>query len=131
MVGICKICKVRNITKRNIRFYHSNLMFVFFGFNFFSRISSRQRGGELISLSLTEPIRDEDLDVLVIKLTDDLVRLSDPVCRQRVQNVENYIHTHPNVKVFDPVESQRLTVDRLSLAKLFQHLDTNGRHLGD
>jgi inositol-1,3,4-trisphosphate 5/6-kinase/inositol-tetrakisphosphate 1-kinase len=85
---------------------------------------AKQRGAELIPLSLLEPIRD-DIDVLVLKLTDDLVRPSDPVCVQRVQTAQNYIRTHSHVKVFDPIESQRLTVDRLSLAKLFEYLSTH------
>jgi hypothetical protein len=82
-----------------------------------------------VFLPLTEPIREEDITVLVLKLTDELARLSDPMCAQRVQHAQDFIRTHPHIKVFDPIESQRLTVDRMSLAKLFEYLDAQGSRI--
>eukprot|EP00013_Stygamoeba_regulata_P021228 CAMPEP_0177657038 /NCGR_PEP_ID=MMETSP0447-20121125/15950_1 /TAXON_ID=0 /ORGANISM="Stygamoeba regulata, Strain BSH-02190019" /LENGTH=317 /DNA_ID=CAMNT_0019161323 /DNA_START=57 /DNA_END=1007 /DNA_ORIENTATION=- len=87
------------------------------------------KGVQCTRIDPQRPIAEQgDFDVALVKLTDYLVDETDAESRKILENWKNYTETHPEVCIVDPMESQRLVIDRLDTCKMLQtiHSEMDG-----
>lgn len=74
-----------------------------------------ERGYELKYIDLKKPIAQQgDFRAIIQKLTYEIVNGDD----EALMNFKEYVNSHPSVRVFDPLESAALTLNREALTKV-------------
>jgi len=89
---------------------------------------AESRGMELVPMNLDQGVEGlealGELDLIITKITDDLVRLDQSRHFNRIQTLEKYLATHPSVVDIEPLQMQRAVVDRQLIAELVSEIDT-------
>ncbi|XP_041942057.1 inositol-tetrakisphosphate 1-kinase [Alosa sapidissima] len=86
----------------------------------------RRRGIELVQLDLCQPLEDQGpLDVIIHKLTDLILEADQNHGEALVllQRVQDYIDTHPETIVLDPLPAIRTLLDRSKSYQLVHHIE--------
>jgi len=64
------------------------------------------------------------LDVILLKMTDELVKVStDEESAVIVQNARKLVALYPEAVLVDPIDSQALTIDRESMHNFFERIN--------
>uniref|UniRef100_A0A8K9UGF6 Inositol-tetrakisphosphate 1-kinase a n=1 Tax=Oncorhynchus mykiss TaxID=8022 RepID=A0A8K9UGF6_ONCMY len=85
----------------------------------------RKRGIEMVQLDLSRPLEEQGpLDVIIHKLADlILADQNDTQALLLVQSVQDYIDTHPEMVVLDPLPAIRTLLDRCKSYQLIRRLE--------
>ncbi|XP_030070623.1 inositol-tetrakisphosphate 1-kinase [Microcaecilia unicolor] len=86
----------------------------------------RKRGIEVIQLNLSKPIEDQGpLDVIIHKLTDVILEAdqNDSQALRLVQRFQDYVDTHPETIILDPLPAIRTLLDRSKSYELIRRIE--------
>ncbi|KAJ8341373.1 hypothetical protein SKAU_G00336640 [Synaphobranchus kaupii] len=86
----------------------------------------RKRGIEVVQLDLTQPLEEQGpLDVIIHKLTDLILEAdqNDMQSLLLVQRVQDYIESHPETIVLDPLPAIRTLLDRCKSYQLIHRIE--------
>ncbi|XP_053290112.1 inositol-tetrakisphosphate 1-kinase [Pleuronectes platessa] len=87
----------------------------------------RKRGIEVVQLDLSQPLEEQGpLDVIIHKLTDLILEAdqNDSQAVLLVQRVQEYIDSHPETIVLDPLPAIRTLLDRCKSYQLIHRLES-------
>ncbi|KAG5857673.1 hypothetical protein ANANG_G00021900 [Anguilla anguilla] len=86
----------------------------------------RKRGIEVVQLDLSQPLEEQGpLDVIIHKLTDLILEAdqNDTQSLLLVQRVQDYIESHPETIVLDPLPAIRTLLDRCKSYQLIHRIE--------
>ncbi|KAI5615160.1 inositol-tetrakisphosphate 1-kinase [Silurus asotus] len=86
----------------------------------------RKRGIEMVQLDLSRPLEDQGpLDAIIHKLTDHIVEADQNVVEAQrvVQSIQDYIDSHPETVILDPLPGIRMLLDRSKSYSLIHALE--------
>ncbi|XP_062899203.1 inositol-tetrakisphosphate 1-kinase-like isoform X3 [Mobula hypostoma] len=87
----------------------------------------RKRGIDVVPLDLEKPIEEQGpLDVIIHKLTDVILEAdqNDAQSQELLQRVQDYINTHPETIILDPLPAIRTLLDRCRSYELIRRLES-------
>ncbi|XP_062252962.1 inositol-tetrakisphosphate 1-kinase [Platichthys flesus] len=87
----------------------------------------RKRGIEVVQLDLSQPLEEQGpLDVIIHKLTDLILEAdqNDSQAVLLVQRVQEYIDSHPETIILDPLPAIRTLLDRCKSYQLIHRLES-------
>uniref|UniRef100_A0A3Q3X045 Inositol-tetrakisphosphate 1-kinase n=1 Tax=Mola mola TaxID=94237 RepID=A0A3Q3X045_MOLML len=87
----------------------------------------RKRGIEVVQLDLSQPLEEQGpLDVIIHKLTDLILEAdqNDSQAMLLVQRVQDYIDTHPETIILDPLPAIRTLLDRCKSYQLIHRIES-------
>ncbi|XP_034431925.1 inositol-tetrakisphosphate 1-kinase [Hippoglossus hippoglossus] len=87
----------------------------------------RKRGIEVVQLDLSQPLEEQGpLDVIIHKLTDLILEAdqNDSQAVLLVQRVQEYIDSHPETIVLDPLPAIRTLLDRCKSYQLIHRIES-------
>ncbi|XP_072895247.1 inositol-tetrakisphosphate 1-kinase isoform X2 [Hemitrygon akajei] len=86
----------------------------------------RKRGIDVVPLDLEKPIEEQGpLDVIIHKLTDVILEAdqNDAQSQELLQRFQDYINTHPETIILDPLPAIRTLLDRCRSYELIRGLE--------
>ncbi|NP_001279947.1 inositol-tetrakisphosphate 1-kinase isoform X1 [Callorhinchus milii] len=86
----------------------------------------RKKGIDVVQLDLVKPIEEQGpLDVIIHKLTDVILEAdqNDAQSQELVQRFQDYIDTHPETIILDPLPAIRTLLDRCKSYELIRKLE--------
>ncbi|XP_048393527.1 inositol-tetrakisphosphate 1-kinase isoform X1 [Stegostoma tigrinum] len=87
----------------------------------------RKRGIDVVQLDLEKPIEEQGpLDVIIHKLTDVILEAdqNDAQSQELVQRFQDYIDSHPETIILDPLPAIRTLLDRCRSYELIRRLES-------
>jgi len=86
----------------------------------------KKRGIEIGLIDIDIPIDSQGtFDLLLLKLTEELVTFDTETSQKRIKLIENYIEKHPHVVIIDPIESQKGALNRAVISTILKNVDAD------
>jgi len=87
---------------------------------------AKKRGIEIVLIDIDKPIDSQGtFDLLLLKLTEELVTFDTDSSQKRMKMMETYIEKNPHVVVIDPIESQKGALNRAIISTILKNVDAD------